>query len=80
MGTQGFSPRARSDAQIVRFGAKAGRVWVEGTRVQTPFESDVLLSPGGGRRARLNGSVLSSSEQLRHELHTLVFTPDRLAG
>jgi DNA replication and repair protein RecF len=79
VGTQGFSPRARSDAQIVRFGADAGRVRVAGTRAGTAFEADVVLSPGNVRRARLNGSGLPSPEQLRHELQTLVFTPDRLA-
>ena len=43
------------------------------------FESDVLLNAQGARRARLNGDALRSAEQLRHELQTLVFTPDRLA-
>jgi len=79
MGTQGFSPRARSDAQIVRFGAEAGRVRLAGTNATTGFEADVVLSPREARRARLNGGALRSAEQLRHELRTLVFTPDRLA-
>jgi len=79
MGTQGFSPRARSDAQIVRFGAEAGRVRLAGTNATTGFEADVVLSPREARRARLNGGALRSPEQLRHELRTLVFTPDRLA-
>jgi len=34
---------------------------------------------GDARRVSLNGEQLSSSERLRHELTTLVFTPDRLA-
>jgi DNA replication and repair protein RecF len=79
VGTQGFSPRARSDAQIVRFGADAGRVRVVGSRADTPVAVDVRLSPRNARRATLNGSSLQSAEQLRHELQTLVFTPDRLA-
>jgi DNA replication and repair protein RecF len=79
VGTQGFSPRSRSDSQIVRFGADAGRVRVRGVRSGTPFEADVVLNPRESRRARLNGSGLRSAEQLRHELQTLVFTPDRLA-
>ena len=79
VGTQGFSPRARSDAQIVRFGCDAGRVQIAGTRASTPFSADVLLRSGDARRAELNGSALHSAEQLRHELQTLVFTPDRLA-
>jgi DNA replication and repair protein RecF len=79
MGTQGFSPRARNDAQIIRIGSAAGRVAVKGTRGDAAFEADVVLSAANARRARLNGSALRSPEQLRHELQTLVFTPDRLA-
>jgi DNA replication and repair protein RecF len=54
-------------------------VRVEGTRGATNVEVDVLLAPGDSRRARLNGAVLRSAEELRLELQTLVFTPDRLA-
>jgi DNA replication and repair protein RecF len=79
VGTQGFSPRTRSDAQLVRFGAEAGRIRLRGKNGSAQFESEIGLSPREGRRARLNGSVLRSSEQLRLELRTLVFTPDRLA-
>ena len=79
VGTQGFSPRARSDAQLVRFGAEAGRVALRGSNGATAFVAEVGLSPRESRRARLNGETLRSAEQLRHELRTLVFTPDRLA-
>jgi len=79
VGTQGFSPRARSDAQLVRFGADAGRVALRGANGSSAFECDVVLGTHGARRARLNGSSLRSAEQLRHELTALVFTPDRLA-
>jgi DNA replication and repair protein RecF len=79
VGTQGFSPRARSDAQMVRFGAGAGRITVVGSNAASGFESDVVLHAREARRARFNGSTLRSAEQLRHELQTLVFTPDRLA-
>ncbi len=79
VGTQGFSPRARSDAQMVRFGAERGRVAASGRRLGTTFATDVVLSRAGARRATLNGSSLRSAEQLRNELQTLVFTPDRLA-
>jgi DNA replication and repair protein RecF len=78
VGTQGFSPRARSDAQLVRFGAETGRVRLSGTNGHAGFEADVVLSARESRRARLNGSALRSAEQLRHELRALVFTPDRL--
>jgi DNA replication and repair protein RecF len=79
LGTQGFSPRARSDAQLIRFGATAGRVQLAGLNGERRFESDVVLGARDARRARLNGDALSSAEQLRNELRTLVFTPDRLA-
>jgi DNA replication and repair protein RecF len=79
VGTQGFSPRARSDAQLVRFGADGGRIRLQGLNGSTRFESEIGLSRREARRARLNGGALSSAEQLRHELRTLVFTPDRLA-
>jgi DNA replication and repair protein RecF len=79
VGTQGFSPRARSDAQLVRFGSPAGRVRLQGVNGAARFESEIGLSQREARRARLNGAALRSPEQLRHELRTLVFTPDRLA-
>ncbi|MDQ3086214.1 MAG: DNA replication and repair protein RecF [Actinomycetota bacterium] len=79
VGTQGFSPRSRSDAQLVRFDASAGRVRLQGVNGETRFEAEVSLGPREARRARLNGSALRSAEQLRHELQALVFTPDRLA-
>jgi DNA replication and repair protein RecF len=79
LGTQGFSPRARGDVQMLRFGSDAGRVGVAGVNGASGFETDVTLRSREPRRVRLNGSVLASAEQLRHELLTLVFTPDRLA-
>ncbi|HUF02109.1 MAG TPA: DNA replication and repair protein RecF [Gaiellaceae bacterium] len=79
VGTQGFSPRARSDAQLVRFGADAGRVALRGRNDAHRFESDVTVSRSEPRKARLNGEPLRSAEQLRSSFHTLVFTPDRLA-
>jgi DNA replication and repair protein RecF len=79
VGTQGFSPRTRSDAQIVRFDAESGRVRLAGTRSATSVECEVTLSARDARKAKLNGEPLRSAEQLRHELQTLVFTPDRLA-
>jgi DNA replication and repair protein RecF len=38
-----------------------------------------VLRSGEAKRARLNGAPLRAAEQLRHEVATLVFTPDRLA-
>jgi DNA replication and repair protein RecF len=79
VGTQGFSPRARADAQMIRFGAENARVGVAGARVGRRVQVDVTLAPPAPRRARLNGSSLQSPEELRGVLQTLVFTPDRLA-
>jgi DNA replication and repair protein RecF len=76
VGTQGFSPRTRHDAQLVRFGETSARIALSGRRGGTPTQTEVLV--GVQRRARLNGANLRSAEQLRTELSTLVFTPDRL--
>jgi len=78
VGTQGFSPRSRNDAQLVRFGADAARIALRGDRAGTKLEVEVTLRPGDAKRARLNGASLRAAEQLRAEISTLVFTPDRL--
>ena len=39
----------------------------------------MTLAIGEGKRAKLNGAALRAAEQLRWEVATLVFTPDRLA-
>lgn len=78
LATQGFSPRTRADAQVVRFGAAAARIAVRGRRDGTAFEAEVTIRPGEGKRAKLNGAPLRTAEQLRNELPALVFTPDRL--
>ena len=79
VGTQGFSPRARRDATLVRFGADAARVIVSGAAGDVAFTTDTVLSRREPRRVDLNGERLTSAERLRSELPTLVFTPDRLA-
>ena len=78
VGTQGFSPRSRNDAQLVRFGAEAARIELAGERAGTRLEVELTLRPGDAKRARLNGATLRAAEQLRSEVATLVFTPDRL--
>jgi DNA replication and repair protein RecF len=78
VGTQGFSPRSRNDAQLVRFGAEAARIELAGDRGGTALQVELTLRPGEAKRARLNGAVLRAAEQLRAEVATLVFTPDRL--
>ena len=76
--TQGFSPRTRNDAQLIRFGERAARIAVRGTRGTVPLEIELTLETGAGKRAKLNGAPLRAAEQLRSETATLVFTPDRL--
>jgi DNA replication and repair protein RecF len=78
VGTQGFSPRTRADAQLVRFGRDAARIALRGQRAGVPVEVEVTLELGTGKRASLNGARLRAAEQLRSEVATLVFTPDRL--
>jgi DNA replication and repair protein RecF len=78
VGTQGFSPRTRADAQLVRFGHAAARIALRGRRAGAPVELEVTLELGTGKRASLNGARLRAAEQLRWEVTTLVFTPDRL--
>lgn len=78
VGTQGFSPRTRSDASLIRFGAEGARVALTGNRAGSPVELAVALRPREAKRATLNGARLQSAEQLRNEIAALVFTPDRL--
>jgi DNA replication and repair protein RecF len=77
--SQGFSPRTRAEGQLVRFGAGAARVAVEGSQGGSPVSSDVTLAPGEPKRLRLNGAPLASAEELRARVSALVFVPDRLA-
>jgi DNA replication and repair protein RecF len=64
---------------MIRFGADASKVSLRGALGDAPFDTEVVLAARDTRRAVLNGERLGSAEQLRHELTTLVFTPDRLA-
>ncbi len=78
VGTQGFSPRSRNDAQLVRFGAEAARIELAGDLGGRKLEIELTLRPGEAKRAQVNGAPLRAAEQLRSEVATLVFTPDRL--
>jgi DNA replication and repair protein RecF len=78
VGTQGFSPRTRADAHLIRFGERQARIAVSGLRGSVPLEVEVTLEAGAGKKATLNGAPLRAAEQLRAEAATLVFTPDRL--
>jgi DNA replication and repair protein RecF len=79
LATQGLSFRTRHDAQIVRSGAEEGRVAAQGTRGRVGLRAEVTLSRVVPKRIRLDGAAVSSTEELRRAVHTLVFTPDRLA-
>jgi DNA replication and repair protein RecF len=79
VGTQGFSPRTRADAQLIRFGERTGRIALKGVRAATAVELELAIEAGEGKRAKMNGAPLRAAEQLRTEIATLVFTPDRLA-
>jgi DNA replication and repair protein RecF len=76
--TQGFSPRTRTDSQVIRFEEDGARAAVSGRRGEAPLELEVTVRRGEGKRARLNGTPLRAAEQLRTLVSTLVFTPDRL--
>jgi DNA replication and repair protein RecF len=76
--TQGFSPRTRSDGQLIRFGESGARIALGGEHGGSPVAIEVTLRAGEAKRARLNGAVLRAAEELRSRLPTLVFTPDRL--
>jgi DNA replication and repair protein RecF len=78
LATQGFSPRTRTDSQVVRFGAEGARAAATGRRGEVGLELEVTVRRGEGKRARLNGAPLRAAEQLRSLVSTLVFTPDRL--
>ena len=73
VGTQGFSPRTRADAELIRFGETKARIGVHGRRDAVVTDVDVTLEAGAAKKATLNGAPL------RGEIATLVFTPDRLA-
>lgn len=76
---QGFSPRTRADVQLIRFGEQHARIDVAGEHGGSPVAVEVALQVGEAKRARLNGALLRTAEELRARLPVLVFTPDRLA-
>src|SRR5204863_2340183 len=59
-------------------GAEAARIELAGDRGGRKLEIELTLRPGDAKRAQLNGAPLRAAEQLRSEVETLVFTPDRL--
>jgi DNA replication and repair protein RecF len=79
LGTQGFSPRTRTDARMIRSGEVAASVGLRVSRGGVSHQVRVKLAARAGKSAELDGSRLASAESLRREFPTLVFTPDRLA-
>jgi DNA replication and repair protein RecF len=77
--TQGFSPRTRNDANLARFGSERFRTSVEGESEAGPTAIELLWRAGEGKTTRVNGAAVASTERLRSDAATLVFTPDRLA-
>ena len=78
VGTQGFSPRTRREARLVRFDEEAAGVAVAGTRAEAKIEVGVELRRNGGKRIELNGQLVKTMDELRSRIPTLVFTPERL--
>lgn len=66
------------DAQLIRAGCEEALAHVAGSRGGVGFTADARLSARHSKRLTLNGAALASSDELRHRLHALVFTPDRL--
>ncbi|HEY4347605.1 MAG TPA: DNA replication and repair protein RecF [Gaiellaceae bacterium] len=79
LGTQGFSPRTRTDGRLIRFGANAAAVGLRIDRDGVQHDVRVKLGSTAAKTAELDGSRLPSADSLRREFPTLVFTPDRLA-
>ncbi|HEU0303446.1 MAG TPA: DNA replication and repair protein RecF [Gaiellaceae bacterium] len=76
---QGYSPRTRVDANLVRFGGAGFDVRAAGRAERGDVSLEVEYRGGEGKRARVNGEPAWSMESLRAEATALVFTPDRLA-
>jgi DNA replication and repair protein RecF len=77
--TQGFSPRTRQDANLVRNGSDGFDVRAAGTGESGAVSLEVAFRVGEGKRATINGAAVPSLERMRAAASTLVFTPDRLA-
>lgn len=79
VGTQGFSPRTRTDRDLIRFGQTEAALSLALVRDGVPHEVRMKLAAGAAKTAQLDGARLPSADSLRRELPALVFTPDRLA-
>ena len=79
VGTQGFSPRTRTDAQLIRFGEGGALVSLQVELGGVSHRVRVRTAAGTAKTAELDGARLPSPESLRRTFSAIVFTPDRLA-
>jgi DNA replication and repair protein RecF len=79
VGAQGFSPRTRVEARLVRFGEDAARVALAGREGGAGIRTEVTIEPRDRKRLLVNGAAAESAEELRARLAALAFLPDRLA-
>jgi len=77
--TQGFSPRTRSDTQLIRFGESAAAISLVVAEAGTEHRVELRITEGAGKSATLDGAAVDSVDALRRRLPALVFTPDRLS-
>jgi DNA replication and repair protein RecF len=78
VGAQGFSPRTRAEARLVRFGERAARVSLTGREGGAEVRTEVRIEPRERKRVLVNGAAVESADELRSRLAALAFLPDRL--
>ena len=78
VGSQGFSPRTRAEARLVRFGQGAARVSLSIQDRSVAVSTQVTIA-SRDKRVLVNGAAMRGPDELRGRLATLVFLPDRLA-
>ena len=78
VGSQGFSPRTRAEARLVRFGQDAARVSLSVQDRSVAVSTQVTIA-ARDKRVLVNGAAAQGPDELRGRLATLVFLPDRLA-
>ena len=79
VGAQGFSPRTRAEARLVRFGEGAARITVDGRVSGAGIRTEVTIEPRERKRVVVNGAPVASADELRTRVAALAFLPDRLA-
>jgi DNA replication and repair protein RecF len=78
VGSQGFSPRTRAEARLVRFGQEAARVSLSVQDQSVAVSTQVTIA-ARDKRVLVNGAATRGPDELRGRLATLIFLPDRLA-